>query len=352
MAKTSNNASQSTTQEFLEVYDITNNLVIMKDGTVSVVLTVSAINFGLLAEEEQDAVMYAYAGLLNSLNFPIQIVIHSQTKDVTKYLSLLKDQEDAAASTLIRKRISQYREFVTNLIQERNVLDKKFFVVIPASGVELGFATAKGLLPGQVSADITGIERSVIVEKAKNVLDPRRDQLIAQFARIGLYARELETQEIIQLFYVRYNPEATEGQQIEESSSYTSPLVTAQIHKSLFDQATVAPTQPSEEQLLNPTDSTPPPDLLEQNPAEEVAADQALPPDQVPQFEQAPVSPPEISFVEEPTPEVIPEPPTPNQPLMQYEPLSPAEDTQQVEPLPPMPPEATADSELPTPVQL
>lgn len=222
------------------MYDITNNLVILKNGTVSIALTVSAVNFGLLAEEEQDAVMYAYAGLLNSLNYPIQIVIHSQTKDVTNYLSLLKDQEDAATSGIIRKRIGQYREFVANLIQERNVLDKKFFVIIPATGLELGFVTPKGLLPGQAEVTISSFERSVIVEKAKNVLEPRRDHLIAQFARIGLYARELETQEIIQLFYVRYNPEAIEGQQIEESSSYTSPLVTAQVHESAFDQVPVA----------------------------------------------------------------------------------------------------------------
>lgn len=235
MAKKQTSAPDHTTQDFLEVFDITNNLVILKNGTVSIVLTVSAVNFGLLAEEEQDAVMYAYAGLLNSLNFPIQIVIHSQTKDVTKYLSLLKDQEEAAAQPIIRKRIGAYREFVANLIQERNVLDKKFFVVIPATGLELGFVTPKGLLPGQAEVNIGSMERSVIVEKAKNVLEPRRDHLIAQFARIGLYARELETQEVIQLFYVRYNPEAIEGQQIEESSSYTAPIVTAAVHAASRD---------------------------------------------------------------------------------------------------------------------
>lgn len=239
MAKNQTSQPHTTTQEFLEIFDITNNLVILKNGTVSVVLTVSAINFGLLAEEEQDAVMYAYAGLLNSLNYPIQIVINSQTKDVTRYLALLKEQEDTAPSAIIRRRIGQYREFVANLIQERNVLDKKFFVIIPATGLELGFVSPKGLLPGQQEVNIASFERSVIVEKAKNVLEPRRDHLIAQFARIGLYARELETQEIIQLFYIRYNPEAIEGQQMEESTSYTAPLVRAEVHEAM---ATSAPS--------------------------------------------------------------------------------------------------------------
>lgn len=229
--------NSTTTQKFLEIYDIRNNLVILKNGFVSTILTISAINFGLLAEEEQDAVMYAYAGLLNSLNFPIQIVINSQTKDVTKYLSLLKQQEEISQTQLLRQRIRAYREFVANLIQERNVLDKKFYVVVPASGTELGFVTAKGFLPGQAVADFSLFEKSVIVEKAKTVLDPRRDHLINQFARIGLYARELETQEIIRLFYVRYNPEAADGQQLEDSTSYTAPLVTAQTQSDLLNAA-------------------------------------------------------------------------------------------------------------------
>ena len=319
MANKSTNTKQTTTQDFLEVYDITNNLVILKSGMVSVALTVSAINFGLLAEEEQDAVMYAYAGLLNSLNFPIQIVIHSQTKDVTKYLSLLKDQEESATSPIIRKRINQYREFVANLIQERNVLDKKFFVVIPATALELGFASPKGLLPGQADVDISTFERSVIVEKAKNVLEPRRDHLIAQFARIGLYARELETQEIIQLFYVRYNPEAIEGQQIEESASYTAPLVRAQVHESQYDQlATAGGTTP----FVQPTPT--PPDLFQPTqPAEtqlqqsQFAADQSVEPSveptpesqlQPPQPNLEPAIQPDLQPTFEPTPEPSPTP--------------------------------------------
>lgn len=231
---------QSTTQQFLDIYDITNNFVIMKDGTVSVILTVDAMNFGLLAEEEQDAIMYAYAGLLNSLNYPIQIIVQSRTKDVTAYLKLLQEQESVTENETMRRRIGMYREFVGNLIHERNVLDKKFYVVIPASSLELGFMTASSVLPGSASFDIKTVERSVILEKAQNLLDPKRDHLIAQFARIGLYSRQLNTQEIIQLFYVRYNPEAAEGQQIGESNMYTTPLVRASVQESAMINAAQA----------------------------------------------------------------------------------------------------------------
>lgn len=248
----------STTQQFLDIHDIVNNFVIMKDGTVSVILAVDAMNFGLLAEEEQDAVMYAYAGLLNSLNYTIQIVINSQTKDVTSYLQLLKDQESSATNETIRRRIRQYREFVGNLIHDRNVLDKKFYVVIPANSIELGFAGAKSVLPGQSKFDITSIERSILLEKSQNILDPRRDHLIAQFARIGLFSRQLTTQEIIQLFYIRYNPEAAEGQQIGESSSYASPLVQASIQGSVMNTDTVVPPTAAGAAAPTPPVQTPP----------------------------------------------------------------------------------------------
>lgn len=237
----------STTQQFLDIHDISNNFVIMKDGTVSVVITVNAMNFGLLAEEEQDAVMYAYAGLLNSLNYPIQIIVNSTTKDVTAYLHLLQEQEETTASETMSRRIRQYREFVSNLIQERNVLDKKFYVSIPASSVELGLMGASTVLPGRTKLDITSVERSVLLEKAQNLLEPKRDHLIAQFARIGLFSRQLSTQEIIQLFYIRYNPEAAEGQQIGESNSYASPLVQASVQGNIMNDQ-ITPPQPGSDQ--------------------------------------------------------------------------------------------------------
>ncbi|MCB9813473.1 MAG: hypothetical protein H6772_03640 [Pseudomonadales bacterium] len=229
----------STTQQFLDIFDITNDLVIMKDGTTSLIIAIDAMNFGLLAEEEQDSIMYAYAGLLNSLNYSIQIVIRSQTKDVTGYLQLLKDRENSSRDRNKQIRIQKYREFVSNLIRERNVLDKKFYIVIPAQPVELGILPPSSILPGKGQINITSVDRNLILEKARNILEPKRDHLIAQFARIGLYSRQLETQEIIQLFYLSYNPEASEGQQLGNSLSYTSPLVSAKIEGNLMNDSQV-----------------------------------------------------------------------------------------------------------------
>lgn len=223
----SEKAISSTTQEFLDVYDIINDTVLLKDGTASIILQVGTMNFSLLAEQEQDAIIFTYGSLLNSLNYPIQISIQSQTKDVTKYLRLLDEQVQKASSDRKATLIKQYRSFVATLIKERNVLEKHFYVTIPASPAEMGLITPSSVLPGKTTFDITTIEKSIILEKASNLLEPRRDHLISQFNRLGLYTRQLDTQEIIQNFYINYNPEAVEGQEISNNENYTTPLVRA-----------------------------------------------------------------------------------------------------------------------------
>lgn len=229
------NTIHSTTQQFLDIYDITNDILILKDGSASLVLQVNAVNFGLLAEAEQDAIIYAYAGLLNSLNFPVQIVIHSETKDVSHYLQSLLDQEEATTSDNRKNQIRKYRTFVSDLIRERNVLDKKFYFVIPSSALELGLVSPQSVIPGVKTNQAIQLDRNLILDRALTNLYPKRDHLIAQFARIGLYARQLATQEIIHLFYNLYNPESAEGQTISNTQNYTTTVVEAMQGDTMLD---------------------------------------------------------------------------------------------------------------------
>lgn len=223
----SDKAITSTTQEFLDVYDIVNDMVLLKDGSASIILHIGTMNFSLLAEQEQDAVIFTYGSLLNSLNYPIQINIQSQTKDATKYLRLLDEQAQKASSDRKAALIRQYRGFVESLIKERNVLQKRFYIITAASPTEMGILAPSSVLPGKTTFSAASVEKSILLEKAANILDPRREHLIAQFNRLGLFARQLTTQEIIQNFYINYNPEAAEGQEISSSENYTTPLVRA-----------------------------------------------------------------------------------------------------------------------------
>lgn len=223
------NALQSTTQKYLELFDITNDVLVLRDGAVSMVLNSTAINFDLYSEEEQDAAIYAYAALLNSLSFPIEIVIRSQRKDVTSYLELLHQAELKAYNPVNKRNIKEYRQFVEELVQERNVLEKKFYIVITYTAIEAGIISGATFIPGMTKKAPETLDKGAVLDKALTNLAPRRDHLIHQFARIGLSLRQLSTQELIQLFYTMYNPDSSDGMHVTNPSEYSSPLVEADI---------------------------------------------------------------------------------------------------------------------------
>lgn len=197
--------STSTTQEHLDIEDIVQDVVILKDGSACLVLEVSALNFGLLSEMEQEATIFAYAQLLNSLTFSIQIVVSSKQKDVSDYLALLDKQLTQTTAPLLRDQLAKYRDFVKTVVRQGNVLDKKFYVAIPFSSLELGVATTMFSL-GNRNKKLPVPKKDLLVKALVN-LSPKRDHLVRLLARIGLRARQLSTSELLQIFFDSYNHE-------------------------------------------------------------------------------------------------------------------------------------------------
>lgn len=195
---------KASTQEHLDIYAVKDHLVFLKDGSVALVLKTTAINFNLLSEEEQDATIYAYAGLLNSLSFPIQILVRSQRKIISDYLNLIDTRIQSITSQKVKEQLLTYRQFVKSLVKENRVLEKKFYVIIPFSAVELGL-TKSSFNPFAKAPQKPPFDLVYIEEKATNTLYSRRDHLIRQFARIGLRASQLTTSELVTLFYTIYN---------------------------------------------------------------------------------------------------------------------------------------------------
>lgn len=219
-----NTPVQSSTQQHLDIEDIRDDIVVLKDGSCVLVMQTTAVNFGLLSEKEQDAMIYAYGGLLNSLTFPIQILIVSAKKDISAYLKLLKTEEEKATKPIFKEQIKKYYDFIKKIVSENQVLDKKFYVAIPFSSLELGLKSAKSSLFGQKKLQFPV---GYILEKAKNALFPKRDHLIRQLSRIGLKCEQLKTQKLIELFYNLYNPEAIGTHTLVDTKEYTTPIVAA-----------------------------------------------------------------------------------------------------------------------------
>ncbi len=178
------------TQDHLPIKDIRDDIVILKDGNLCLVLETSAVNFGLLSENEQLAIISAFAALLNSLSFSIQIVIRSKRLDITSYLNLLSQAENSQKNPLLKNLITSYRKFIETTVRENQVLDKEFYIIIGLSPLEVGITA---------SADTQ-------FKKALTILLPRRDHIIRQLWRTGLKASQLTTKQLISLYFDIYNP--------------------------------------------------------------------------------------------------------------------------------------------------
>lgn len=195
----------STTQDFIPVADITNDIVVYKDGGAALIMESTSLNFGLLSEKEQEAVIAAYAAMINSLTFSTQIVVLTQKKDISSYLNFLNEQSQKITQPLLAKLMDDYKHFITESVKKKNVLGKRFFVVLYLSPLELG--VAKSVAAVTKRGGTLPFSESYVIKKAKITLYPRRDHLIRQAGRLGIKFKQLTTPDLINLFYSIYNPE-------------------------------------------------------------------------------------------------------------------------------------------------
>lgn len=201
----------STTQDHLQIRDIKNDLVLLKNGGVAMVLQTTAVNFDLLSDREQLAIIDGFAAMLNSLSFPIQIVIRSKRLNIANYLNLLTQAEAKQTNPLLKNMMRHYQSFVSALIRENEVLDKKFYVVLPVSYLELG---------------IIGDSQKNL-QKAATILIPRKDHAVKLMARMGLKATQLDTEKLTRLFYDYYNESLVQTVEFKTQETVTpAPRIT------------------------------------------------------------------------------------------------------------------------------
>jgi len=196
---------ESATQQFLEIKDIREGVLLLKNNSIRGVLMVSSVNFALKSEEEQTAIIYAFQSFLNSLDFSCQIVIQSRNINITPYLDVLKDLEDKQTNELLKKQTASYREFIKNMVVGDTVMTKNFFVVVPYNLMEIfGVkATAKQFKPQQEMNDAD-------FQRCKTQLWQRMEYLSMGLKRCGLEAIPLTTPELIELFWAIHHPEQAE----------------------------------------------------------------------------------------------------------------------------------------------
>lgn len=204
----------TSTQQYLDISEIREDIVVMKDGTLRAVVLVSSINFSLKSEDEQQAIIGGYVSFLNSLDSPIQILIQSRKLNVDDYLNRLKEQEKTQQNELLRSQIADYRQFVGELVDLGEIMQKKFFVVVPhnpATAKRKGFfARMSEVLSPLVSAKL----REEQFRARKKDLMVKVDAVRANLNSMSLANAMLDTQSLIELYYTAYNPQSMQSQKM------------------------------------------------------------------------------------------------------------------------------------------
>ena len=206
LKSTNNQTTSAASQQFVDVAEIKDGVVVLKNGSLRAILAVSAINFDLKSFDEQDAIVAQYQNFLNSLDFPVQILTSSRKLNVDEYISFIERKEKQQSNELLKLQIAEYKHFIRQLVSVANIMDKNFYIIVPFSPIE---NEEKGFFSNLFSSLNTKrgiLEKRKNFEAYKNQLYQRVDHISAALSGIGVRIALLNTQALIELIYKSYNP--------------------------------------------------------------------------------------------------------------------------------------------------
>ncbi|MFH1744882.1 MAG: hypothetical protein ABH881_01795 [bacterium] len=205
-----------TTQQFLDIAEIKDDIVILRDGTLRAVVLVSSINFALKSEDEQGAIISAYVGFLNNIEYPIQIVIQSRELNIEGYIKELKQKEKEQTNQLLKIQTTEYIQYIQELISLSKIMNKRFYIVVPYDPLS---NKAKKFTSRFFDifkpTQIIKMKENIFARRKKELVR-RIDNVIGGLASIGLNSAQLDTQGLIELYYNSYNPETSANQKLAD----------------------------------------------------------------------------------------------------------------------------------------
>ena len=207
-----NPANPLSTQNSLEIAELREGMVVMRDGSFRAVVACKSINFDLMSAREREGVEYSYQSFLNALTFPIQILVRSQRVDIEPYLNRLAEIQVAQDNMLLSDLMEDCINFIDSLSRSANIMDKSFFIVIPyypsgditnLKGSAKGFFGKIFAKPG---AQVSKIDRNTW-DKAREEIKKRVDSITGGLYQMGIKSVQLNTKELGELYYNVYNPD-------------------------------------------------------------------------------------------------------------------------------------------------
>ncbi len=227
-------SNPNSTQNTLQIAEIRDGIVIMNDGSFRSVVMLKSVNFDLMSPQEQEAIEFAYQGFLNSLYFPVQIFVRSQKVDLQPYIERLDKIRTEHDNMLLAMLMEDYLIYIDQLAQQTNIMDKKFYLVIPyfphpESAKKAVAADSRNFITGLANMFSTKETHVVVnetdLENAKSELRNRVQAVLSGLSQCGVQGLPLDTQELIELYYDTYNPDTATRQQLKNFNDLTADVV-------------------------------------------------------------------------------------------------------------------------------
>lgn len=205
---------KASTQNYLPIAEIKEGVVVLKDGTMRAIVMTSSINFALKSEDEQVSMISSYVNFLNSLDFPIQILVQSRRLQIQPYLKKLINLEREQKNELLRNQTVVYRKFIEKLIDIGKIMTKKYYVVVPYNPLSDDKKSFWSRLKEVLKPAISLRLKQEKFQKRKEGLDTRIRQVENGLRNMGLQTAQLDTQSLIELYYNSYNPDISFAEEI------------------------------------------------------------------------------------------------------------------------------------------
>ena len=201
------------TKRYLPIAEIREDSLILKNGGIRAVLKVHAVNFSLKSEVEQQGIISGYQSFVNTLTFPIQILIRSSRLNIDPYLKKLEEKSVAHTNPLLKSQAIDYANFMEKLVNVAEIMQKSYYIIIP---VDANVKMQRGLLTRFIdwmSVDDTkakALQRNRDFKNSGKVLRDRVTLIQSGLEGIGITMERLKTPDLVQLFYQVYNPDTSQ----------------------------------------------------------------------------------------------------------------------------------------------
>ena len=208
----------SSTLNFLQIAEIRDSVLVLRESQMRAILGVSSTNFDLKSQQEQEMIIGTFQGILNSIDYPIQIVVQNRRVNLDSYIEKLKGLQDTQTNDLLRVKMQEYIEYIQNIIQEANIMEKNFYLVVGYDPVTLQEGVFGSFLRALNPARIVKQKQEDFLSN-RRVLMTRVDDIAGKMGGLDLKLSLLNTEQLIGLMYNSYNPDTTDSIRLRDVSS-------------------------------------------------------------------------------------------------------------------------------------